>query len=66
MNILKEYIVKDGDLKNRAHKYVTQQLNLDSNRNPIIASFDKFFPTNPKCTKASDGKPIGLDPKAFE
>jgi len=65
MKILKEYEVYTGDMTGRPHKFVTQELNFRDGK-PVVALYDEFFATNPRCVKAADGRPIGLDPDAFE
>jgi len=64
MKILKEYTIYTGDMTGKPHKYVTQELNYRDGK-PVLALFDEYFATNPKCVKAADGRPIGLDPNAF-
>lgn len=73
MPIIKEYEIFKGDMTDRAHKFVTQELNWKvikehgkTRRVPIIALYDQFFASNPKCVKAKDGLPIGLNPEVFK
>ncbi|OGV52317.1 MAG: hypothetical protein A2017_13465 [Lentisphaerae bacterium GWF2_44_16] len=66
MKIIKEYEIYHGDMTGRPHKFVTQEMNMDSAGNPVIALFDDFFASNPKCRKSKDGKTIGLEPDKFK
>jgi len=69
MKIMKEYKIFQGDMTGRVHNFVTQEMNcrtVRGQRLPIISLYDDFLATNPRCVKADDGIPIGLDPDAFE
>ena len=68
MKIIKEILTFKGDdwesinQKNKIEEYKYNEK--EKTFSPI--DFEDFLSSNPKCMKAGDGRPIGLDPAAFK